>query len=52
MKNGFIFPCEPRLTRFEVNCCDSCFRAQLETILAVNPFVTEGSSKNLNQAGF
>jgi hypothetical protein len=52
MKNGFIFLCKPEMARFEVNYCNTCFTAQSEATLAVNPLVAKVSSKNLNQAGY
>jgi len=52
MKIGFIFLCEPKLARFEVNYRGNCLVAQLETTPAFNPLITKVSSKNLNQAGY
>jgi hypothetical protein len=52
MKNGFIFLCEPRLARFDVNYCDNCTIEQLEVTFTINSQVIKGSSKELNQAGY
>jgi len=51
MKIGFIFLCEPKLARFEVNYCGICLKTQLETTPAFNPLITKISSKNLKQVG-
>ena len=52
MRNRFIFPCKPRLARFEANYFGNYLKTQLEVTFAVNLPSAKASSKDLNQAGY